>query len=396
MKDDIRTLVDQVTQVPIPDQWQEILTRSPRASAGNLSTRPRRIAASVIAIIVAVVAFTFTFEAFRDSSRPAGTPAPGPSMPGFPRVVGEVQLPANTTGGDVAVGAGSVWAEAWAHKPGGENSLVRIDPATDRITATIPIQPGHVAANGDAVWVTGRGVLERIDPATNAIVTEVVMPGGVSAIAATSSDVWAVVIEASSGGTLVRVDQATNEIVAEIPLGPQVTGYQDQVLVGAGSVWVLGARWNETRNEEYGGDLIRVDPSTNKIAARIPVDGFQMAVGEEAVWVKFPQDGVFDSADEIWLWTKVDMANDEPSPPFRLDAGTLDLITPEALWSVDYDDSGHVRVTRFDPNTHEVEARSAPISSYFEGAVIDPMTGSVWISTMDSITRVDISAQPDS
>jgi sugar lactone lactonase YvrE len=408
MKDDIRTLVDQVMDAPVPDQWEEIQERSPRGSAPDLPTKPRRVAAAAIALIVSVAAFTFAFEAFRNGSPPAdesfvsSTPAPGPALTGSPRIVGEVNLPANTSAGDIAVGAGSVWAEGWPSKGGGDNSLtrnslIRIDPATDQIIATIPVPAGSVVATNDAVWVTGEG-LHRIDPSTNTIIADVAMPGGVSAIVATDGGVWAVVIGPSSEGALVRVDPATNEIVAKIPLGSEITGYQDQVLVGAGSVWVLGVRWNgkDEGSEEYGGDLIRVDPSTDQVVDRIPVDGFQMAVGDDAVWVKFPQDGVFDSSDEQWLWTKVDVSTDEPSAPFRLDAGSLDLITPEALWSVDYDDADRVRVARFDPNTHELQARSDPIPSYFSGAVIDPTTGSVWISTMETITRVDIAAQPDS
>ena len=163
--------------------------------------------------------------------------------------------------------------------------------------------------------------------------------------------------------------------------------------MGADAVWALGVRWNgkDQGSAEYGGDLVRVDPTTNQVVARIPLDGFGMAVGGDSVWVKFPRDGVFDSSNETWLWTKVDASTNEPSAPFQMDTMAVQFVAPDGLWSVDYDDQNHVRVTRFDPVTHEVVARSEAIPSYFEGAVIDPSTGTAWISTFDTVTRMDIS-----
>jgi hypothetical protein len=73
-----------------------------------------------------------------------------------------------------------------------------------------------------------------------------------------------------------------------------------------------------------------------------------------------------------------------------LDTAGLRIVTPEALWSVDYDEDENVRVTRFDPATLAVEARSAPIRSYFHDAVLDPASASVWVSAVHTIVRVDI------
>ncbi len=399
MREQMKALDD----LEMGDLWAQALQRTPKPDPdpeSHRSSAQTRIMAAVVAITVFVVAGVFAVNAFKtdEPPEPAVSSPPTPSLTGFPRVTGHVQLPRNTTGGDVALGAGSVWVETYPLTQDGPNSLVRIDPATNRITATIPTGVAHgVAANSDAVWVTEVGVLDRIDPATNEIVAKVDLPAGSPvAVTATTSDAW-VVVGNSGGGTLVRVDQATNEIVAEIPLGPEITDYEGQVLVGAGSVWVLGTRWNgkdgASQSAEYGSDLIRIDPATNQIVARIPVDGFRMAVGDDAVWVKFPPDGVFDSYNEDWLWTKVDTATNQPSPPFKMDTAGLELVTTEALWSVDYDGSADVRVIRIDPNTHEVVSRSEPIRSYMSGAVIDPASGSVWIPTMDTITRVDISSR---
>jgi hypothetical protein len=60
-----------------------------------------------------------------------------------------------------------------------------------------------------------------------------------------------------------------------------------------------------------------VDPETNAIVARIPVNGFHMAAGPDQMWVRFPDDGVVDSPQERWLWTRIDASTNEPSPPFE-------------------------------------------------------------------------------
>jgi DNA-binding beta-propeller fold protein YncE len=401
MSDDIRTFVRQVDRAQVPDLWDDIQSRQPRTPQPEARST-RRLVTATVAIIVAIVAFGFAYEAFRSYVKPASEPSPSvtaspvPQLTGTPHVTAEIQLPDNSIGGGLAVGAGSAWAGLLPYKDGGGDAVMRIDLATNQIVAEIPVDRGpsrkQIAATDDAVWVASHGLLERIDPATNAVVARVEIPGrDISAVSADATDVWAVTIDPSSGGILVRVDASTNDVVAEIPLGSQITGYEDQVELGAGSVWVLGSRWIEQQNAEYGSDLIRVDPSTNEVVARIPVGGFHMVVAEDAVWVRFPADGVFDETDERWLWTKVDIGTNEPSEPFVLDTAGLKIVTPAALWSVDYDEQENVRVTRFDSTTLAVAARSAPIRSYFHDAVLDPTSGSVWVSAVHTIVRVDIS-----
>jgi hypothetical protein len=398
MKDEIRSLVRQVDRAHVPDLWDDIRSRRPRAALPEARSM-RRLATATVAIIATVAAFGFAYEAFRHYVRPAGEPSlipsPMPQLTGTPHVTAEVQLPAHSIGGGVTVGAGSAWAGLVPDDRGGDDAVIRIDLSTNDITAEIPVDTGpsrnQITATDDAVWIASHGLLERIDPATNTVVARVEIPGrDVLAITADATDVWAVTIDPSFGGILVRVNVSTSGVVAEIPLGPQITGYEDEVEVGAGAVWLLGSRWIEKRDAEYGSDLIRVDPSTNEVAARIPVGGFQMVIAHDAIWVRFPADGVFDATNEHWLWTRVDVATNEPSEPFALDAAGLKIVTPEALWSVDYDADKNVRVTRFDPRTLAVQARSAPIRSYFHDAVLDPTSGSVWVSAVHTIVRIDI------
>jgi hypothetical protein len=159
-------------------------------------------------------------------------------------------------------------------------------------------------------------------------------------------------------------------------------------------VWVLSVRLLEPDGPEYGSDLVRVDPETNAIVARIPVNGFHMAAGPDQMWVRFPDDGVVDSPHERWLWTRIDASTNEPSPPFEfpeVDPGFgLRLVTPEGLWAIGGEGERQVRVTSFDPATLRVMSRSAPLGPSAQGGTVDAATRTAWVTTGDRIVRLDI------
>jgi len=65
----------------------------------------------------------------------------------------------------------------------GDGSVSRIDPARNRVTATIavgvPGEGGDIDTGEGSVWVTAMGKpLSRIDPATNRVVSQFVGKGG--------------------------------------------------------------------------------------------------------------------------------------------------------------------------------------------------------------------------
>src|SRR4051794_41294003 len=69
MNDDIRTLVDQVTNTPVPDQWEEIKVRSPRSESLERSNASRRsvrsrIVSAGVAFAVFVLAGMLVWRAF--------------------------------------------------------------------------------------------------------------------------------------------------------------------------------------------------------------------------------------------------------------------------------------------------------------------------------------------
>jgi hypothetical protein len=397
-------------RVHVPDRWPEIVQREPRSTT-KVPGPGRRLLIATFALLVAAAGVSYGISVLRPDrsalpgTSPTGEPSPTPALTGDPSISAQIPVPDGHIAAVGGVGAGSLWVGISPTSGDGPCDVMRIDLATNDVVAEIPFSnfPGPIATTDSAIWIGSRGALDKIDPATNKIVGSLAMPGrAVSAIAADDSAVWVVTIPDSGDfvaeGVLVRVDPATTSIVAEIPLGPQVVGYSDQVRLGAGSVWVLGVRWDEKKDAEYGSDLIRVDPATNVIVARVPVNGFGMVMSATDVWVRFPADGVFDAVykgerGELWLWTRVNIETNEPSEPFEFADSGLQLVTPQALWSVgyaEYDEQENVRVTRFDPETLEIAARSEPIAPVFTGAVIDPASGTIWVSTVESIVRLDI------
>lgn len=265
------------------------IQESPREVDEEHGARPhpeptprRRLVIATFALMLATAGIAFAGDTFRPDPTPvadSGQPSPIRSLTGEPRITADIPFAdpeVDDPIGGVAVGADSAWVGL---RRRGGGAVARIDLETNQVLTEVPVRETpyrkQIAATDDAVWVASTGVLEQIDPATNTVVARVDLQGrSVSAIAADATAVWALAVTEPSDqggewtGNLVRVDPATNEIVAEIPLGRQVSGYEDEVVLGAGSVWVLGVRWFEQEDAEYGSDLIRIDPTTNRVAAR--------------------------------------------------------------------------------------------------------------------------------
>jgi hypothetical protein len=202
----------------------------------------------------------------------------------------------------LAVGEGAVWVvDFWGGR------VTRFDPRTLNPVASIQLRlpfdvcendcsdardfaPFDVAAGEGAAWVTtARGVLARIDPATNTVARMVRVPGEATGeVAAGEGAVW--VTESVLG--LFRIDPSTNRVVAKI----KVDGADnrrlaiDQVSTGGGSVWVEGT-WAQGSDQtgyvvSEGAALVRLDPSTGRVRAQIPLQASgRAAVGDGVAWI---------------------------------------------------------------------------------------------------------------
>lgn len=126
-----------------------------------------------------------------------------------------------------------------------------------------------------------------------------------NAVAVGERSVWVTVPtnDGSSGGEVVRIDPETNEIVARIPV-PAVPNWETGgggLAVGAGSVWVAALVDAPGGSHAPGGGidalLLRIDPGTNQVAVQIPLSGqsgADVVVADSGVWVL-----IFSGPDEM-------------------------------------------------------------------------------------------------
>jgi len=205
---------------------------------------------------------------------PVGRRQPGDVVlrvdPETNRVVDRVPVDSPSS---LAFGHGSVWVTS-----AGYGTVSRIDPQTGEAAAKIEVGRGAVDIAADersgAVWVAGLNLsedyveydppeysedrkLSRVDPATNRVVAEIPIragwpDGGAQSVAAGKGAMWAQSVD----GMLFKVDPATNEVVAVVPLGE----YSSDLAVYGGAVWA-------TAQPSSGTRLYRVDPRTAHVVA---------------------------------------------------------------------------------------------------------------------------------
>lgn len=223
--------------------------------------------------------------------------------------VTSVQLDIGLTG--VAVAFGSVWVST-------PTSITRLDPTSQAALATIQVSDASVstefAVTGDALWVGQEsGNVRRIDPATNSLVATIPVERTIVGVTAGGGSVWVItvnldgswlwqispesnsvvsgpldfpgdggsgvhaagvlwVMSGDGGGHLTRVDTSEVRVLPGIPWGDRTSGalaLHDQ------TIWGL--------NDYHA---IALDPRTGDVLGRIPVtDGDSLAGGDDGLWV---------------------------------------------------------------------------------------------------------------
>ena len=137
------------------------------------------------------------------------------------------------------------------------------------VVARVPVSavPLAVAADGEGVWVAGfdrsskTGVLMRIDPAHDTVSATIPLPGIPSDVATGFGGVWVTV---DSRNAVWRIDPKTSSVLQTIPVGSGPVA----VAVGEGAVWVV-EREGRHRLPDRSADerRRRVDPG-RRVSAR--------------------------------------------------------------------------------------------------------------------------------
>jgi len=299
-------------------------------------------------------------------------------LPSAGTVVASIRLHVGPIGAVAANGA--VWVAE--HNAG---TVARIDPATNKVVARVSIpsgQPARFAVGPEGLWHLpySDNTLQELDPATNSVsahITDVGEPDeNCCSPAVGAGSVW--VPKAHDG--VYRIDAASHAVVAHVPIQNFF-----------GSVFGLGSLWGTS-----GGDVFRLDPATNSIAARIAVPGLAkaglddpgccpaLAVGPGAVWVAVGKKvaRIDPSTNGVVALTPV--------------PGTVEYLaaTDEGVWALGTTSNYTTTLWRIDPSANKVVA-ALPLSLSDAGDLA-PAFGSLWITLFrdNKIVRVQPAAIP--
>jgi YVTN family beta-propeller protein len=210
----------------------------------------------------------------------------------------------------IAYANGNLWV---ANSDAFDHSIMRLDPKTGEVLARIEtesgISPTGVAAGEDAIWVGvgGTGQVLRIDPATNTIEASItdkpkVSSGGTVDVLVAEGSVWSI---DRMCGRVLRIDPATNAIAEQFDdLGFEASdpttctgsiAAQGPYRLAAhdGAVYVL----SEVAGDQYlEGRVYRIDPATSEVSEElsVPTTNMSSATGlpgfyieDDAMWLPF-------------------------------------------------------------------------------------------------------------
>lgn len=209
--------------------------------------------------------------------------------PGTNRPTRTISLAPRGTGPiGVTVFRGFVWVANHDGEP--TTSVSKIEPATMRMVDVIPVGagseagPAWILSSAGSIWTNPNGnssVVVRIDPRTDRIVATIRDPSACTQLAADDTGVWGACPEdPTSIPGLSRIDARTNRVTATFK-----AAWAGAVALDHGSLWfATGATYQ----------LGRIDTRTNKIVCllNLPGPAFGLTAGAGAIWTTDRTDGL--------------------------------------------------------------------------------------------------------
>ena len=168
--------------------------------------------------------------------------------PGTNKVVSRTKIGTGSCG--LGFGAGSMWIEDTS-----TSTVSRVSVTTGkRIAVNVGITPYDTTFAFGSAWTTAftQGELERIDPAQNRVVNRWKLEKAIGAVGAFGS-VWA-----TGSDGVIRVDPTSHELLARIP----IQGGAGWTAASGDAVWVTTTT-----------GIARIDPQSNAVVKTIPVAG---------------------------------------------------------------------------------------------------------------------------
>jgi YVTN family beta-propeller protein len=261
----------------------------------------------------------------------------------------------------------------------GPNSLVEIDPATNRVVSSTRVgrAPDRIAATKDALWIAN--VEDRTVARVSKETKQVRIVGGAPVardlVSALNGDVWLssfeepVVTMIARRGRIVEGAHA----LAAAPLRVRLPGSAEALAVGGGYLWV-------TSPSDSGGrdTVFQIDLESRRLVS-------SLAVGTLPLFVAFGYGSAWISNYRGDSVSVVRPGSEHPAT-IAVSGGPLGIAAGEgAIWVVTFWSRKLVRV---DPETRRV-LRRIPIGAGPNDVAVG--AGSVWVTNRDdkTITRID-------
>lgn len=301
--------------------------------------------------------------------QPSRVEIPEPS--GQATLAAETRIPPSVT--SLIYGNGSVWVFSALNAQG--NQIHRLDPQTLEETATIQTEGligwetggGGLAFQGDSLWMFGDGrlqgdspgpILERIDTSSNRVVETIQIPSErnqhAADIAIADSGIWLTLLSGTdTGAEVVRVDPTTHQIVARIPLE---SGYAREIIATDDAVLVQERIWSHDQERLAAESVLdTIDPATNGVVARVLAYELGVGLDQPVLWDNQVWAGSSSSSHAGLV--RVDPATAAPSEFVKLLApgccGTA--LGPGGIWFTTEGGGTHL-LGIFDPDSGEIAA----------------------------------------
>lgn len=235
----------------------------------------------------------------------------------------------------------------------------------------LPKDGFHVAAGAGAAWVAGEGTVMRIDPRSRRVVATIPVGENTGDVTVGEGGVWVIAVRGDAK-TLVRIDPQSNEVAGK-PLEVGLN-YPKGIATGAGSIWIAN---------EMDDSVTRVDPESNRISGE-PIsltDATDIAVGGGSVWA------TRKSADAV---TRIDPRTDKlVGQAIPVGVNPTGIAFGEGgVW---VGNSGDATVTRIDPRSGSVVGEPIEVGTLFAVDVLAVGEGAVWVPDTDlgKVNQID-------
>jgi hypothetical protein len=370
----LRALQEQALRREVqPDAWPRLQRR--------LRREPWRRAALVAGLALAVLAVSVAPGLLARRAEQPPVPTVGtPVVPGRPVVAARIRLDRSFT--DVDVGFGAIWVA-------GQGALLRIDPRTNRVVATIPTpltgENASIAFGEGAVWVTSgqaNGVVYRVDPAANRVTAAIGVPGGAFGIVVAAGTVWVTqYLPEPNPGIVARIDARSNRLLSPVEV-PNMPG---AIRSGLDAIWVT-SRFT----------VSRIDPRSGAATQPLHRVGDVRAVGAGSLWGTFA-----NSADDAGV-QRIDPVTGRVVATIRIPYGVLIAFGLGTLWVAQDastitsggnqpDRTKPGRLYRIDPANNRVLGRPVPLPGIAPTALAVG-EGAVLVGELDrkTLTRFDL------